>query len=888
MAKESRRKLLFIMVFLSLLLSYSAYASPIQSARAAEIATQEKGLAILNDVVGLDLTKYATEPKECPQSSYFGVVPQENLDYTLESNESKLKLLCTFTYGTLHIMYVRESEGSPLMTKSATSVLEMAKDFLSNYQTFSSNSFYGQLGSMLGKVDANKNLTTTSGNVKLEVTNSGDYKTFRWTYTFNGVGAACKCVALGYKNGFLKYFIDTWDLYKIGSTSVNLSEEEAIAIAMERAKTYSWKVGWGNNTFEVKDFKVTKAMMTQLVFCTSLYADRARSDNPLTLYPMWRIGVGLDKFYPGNVYGIYVDIWADTKEIRHVRAAFSTLDPQLIESQLFDESTVETLNDQSSASEAQLNSISITCIALTAFAVVVLGTAPVWLSRKKKSSRFYNLPKPHLFRIGAVLLCLLISSTMPLVLISTVNADEPNDRATIWGSTWGKESYTEEIWQQMVTANSIKNYFGYAGYTASSYQGSNTVKANILAQIEDSEQNYPRVAVVYFDHGVGDIYWEEYGGDDQWHYQVIDSDGVSVFDMDIHNKTALERPCFALINTCMSANITYRCPYGGGKNDYDNAVGMPYAWTHRKVKAYESPFYIGEHMSDDGYNQPDDGKFCYIGFPYGSASLSQWVDGDYPFTEYHTWLENFTRYALYNDYSVNTALDLASLDYFNSIFELTKLHRDFSAIWVGDPRSPMPGCTMVVYGNGKIHLYQPSLTVRAYDSDSNPLYPYVYIDGKYVGTTQVEFFRVSPGSHTLEVSVPEGYLFQKYTYNGHTDPNRITTISVTSDTTVTAHFVPIYHYVTTASVYLHNNQYYQFQVPFYIDGQEVGPTWYTYQVSEGYHTFAVPHVAYAWPTGAIVFQYWAVMGFPGPSDNPIGFTVQDDVFLGAVYKVIYL
>lgn len=73
---------------------------------------------------------------------------------------------------------------------------------------------------MLDKVDANKNLTITSGNVKLEVTNSGDYTTFSWIYTFNGVDAACKCIALGYKNGFLKHFIDTWNLYKIGNTSI--------------------------------------------------------------------------------------------------------------------------------------------------------------------------------------------------------------------------------------------------------------------------------------------------------------------------------------------------------------------------------------------------------------------------------------------------------------------------------------------------------------------------------------------------------------------------------------------------------------------------------------------------------------------------------------------
>jgi hypothetical protein len=44
------------------------------------------------------------------------------------------------------------------------------------------------------------------------------------------------------------------------------------------------------------------------------------------LYPMWRIGIALDKFYPGNVYGIYIDIWADTKEVRHIKEVFATLD----------------------------------------------------------------------------------------------------------------------------------------------------------------------------------------------------------------------------------------------------------------------------------------------------------------------------------------------------------------------------------------------------------------------------------------------------------------------------------------------------------------------------------------------------------------------------------
>ena len=200
-----------------------ALAALTPKVNAADMTLQQKGMTILSDAVGLDLTKYETLAKEYPQDSYFGVIPERNVEYHLESDESKLKLLCTFTDDDLHILHVLEREGSPHTTKTAINVLEMARDFLSSYQTYSGNTFYGELASMLDTVDANKNLTKTSRNVKLEVTTAGEYKTFEWSYTFNGVNAASKCVALGYKNGFLKHFIDTWNLYKIGSTTVNLS-----------------------------------------------------------------------------------------------------------------------------------------------------------------------------------------------------------------------------------------------------------------------------------------------------------------------------------------------------------------------------------------------------------------------------------------------------------------------------------------------------------------------------------------------------------------------------------------------------------------------------------------------------------------------------------------
>jgi hypothetical protein len=69
MAKELKRKLLFATIFLLILLNFSAYASLIPNAHATEATSQEKGLSILTNVVGLDLSKYAVTAKEYQQSA---------------------------------------------------------------------------------------------------------------------------------------------------------------------------------------------------------------------------------------------------------------------------------------------------------------------------------------------------------------------------------------------------------------------------------------------------------------------------------------------------------------------------------------------------------------------------------------------------------------------------------------------------------------------------------------------------------------------------------------------------------------------------------------------------------------------------------------------------
>ena len=716
MAKKT--KPIFTTVFLALLLLSSVCISLIPNTRAEEVILQDQKISRLNNVVGLDTTKYTTTTQNCPQDFYMDIIPQENILCYSESNTSKVKMLYTFANGNLRMIHVLESDGTQHLTGLANDYYESAENLLSNYQSYTGNTFYTEIKSMLNSVAVGKNSIVTSGNIKLEVVTTDKDTTFRWTYTINGIEAPTKTVALRYTDGFLKYFIDNWNLHKIGSTTINLSEKEAMNIAQERSKNFSWTVGSDNDAYEVKNFNVTQAMIWETIFCSDQYADEPRSQDPLTLYPMRQVWVSLDKFYPGNVYGIEVYIWADTGKIGHIQERFSTLLPEDAQIASLSESAIPS---NSQASKEQLNSQLTSQIALPTFAVIALGM--MILFRKK------HLPKQHTLKISGFLLCLLIASTL-LVSVATVSAD-PRRRATVWGSEstgMSGRKTTGEIAQQRATSQHISDYFKNDAYLSSNYQGSSSIKSDILDNIWYNERNYDRVAVLDFDHGVGRWDYPEDTGN--FHYMFEDNIGKPgeppnydhlVFDMDVADQT-IGKSFLVFINTCMSANLTYQSANGG------NIQGMPYAWTERTVHNRDTyqGFTTTSHISDDAYNRPDTGAFCYLGFSWGSAALDQTITAGYP--KYYLWIEDFFYYALSFEMTVNEALDHASNNRFGEDFDQCDLYDNdgFTAIWPMDTDGNGIwedtygyNSHLAVYGNGNIRLYEYFVHYPYYTSSSS-------------------------------------------------------------------------------------------------------------------------------------------------------------------------
>lgn len=117
-------------------------------------------------------------------------------------------------------------------------------------------------------------------------------------------------------------------------------------------------------------------------------------------------------------------------------------------------------------------------------------------------------------------------------------------------------------------------------------------------------------------------------------------------------------------------------------------------------------------MSSDGYSCPDSGSFAFMGFPYGSAALTQYIDPNYNYVNYSRWLEDFFWSGYSLDMSVNDALNYASQMDFNQNFGDTMLHNSFTAIWPfwnttsnSWYNATGPNSRLVLYGDGNIYLF---------------------------------------------------------------------------------------------------------------------------------------------------------------------------------------
>ena len=266
----------------------------------------DRARAFLTDVIQLDITKYHAElvSNTLEFRPDLGGITEEILKYSLLSYESRLDVFLRFRNQTLSRYYIQVLEGIPYYSQpQPDNLLDITSGILNRYKTYTEASYLNEMESMLNNVDELTGLEKTVGNMKLEATIEGNNKEIRWVYTVDGIDFPTKGLIFKFEGDFLKEITDGWLLYQIGSTELNVSEEEAKAIAVEYAKTISWTSG----TQEVTNLTILEDPVEARFW--------PHPREALELIPYWYVVVRLDRVYPGNIDRIGIGIWGDTGEI---------------------------------------------------------------------------------------------------------------------------------------------------------------------------------------------------------------------------------------------------------------------------------------------------------------------------------------------------------------------------------------------------------------------------------------------------------------------------------------------------------------------------------------------------------------------------------------------
>jgi N-acetylneuraminic acid mutarotase len=254
-------------------------------------------LAFLQDVVFLDLTRYDVQLLGLMARNYDGYI-QESGKYTLESAESTIDVLFKFRNQVLSWVLLR-AEGSLLYVQPpSTNVLVMVDAFLQRYQEFSGDSDAATVRAILSDFDEIQNITTTVDNIIIKISSDPASTSVSWNYKYYGLEYPVG-VSFHFENGVFYTFRDDRMFYSVGDPTLNVSEEEAIGVALEHAEALALNASdheW--TSFDIRE----EAITTEL--------DVATRESHV-YFPYWSVTLPQYNPYVGYIGRITVTVWAD-------------------------------------------------------------------------------------------------------------------------------------------------------------------------------------------------------------------------------------------------------------------------------------------------------------------------------------------------------------------------------------------------------------------------------------------------------------------------------------------------------------------------------------------------------------------------------------------------
>ena len=281
----------------------------------------DKAMNIINEVIQIDVSKYqATLENNGPAAQVradLGGVVEEVFKYTLANSQSSFELTLRFRDGHFSMFQLTQQEGAPNFPPIYTQIqpidpLQTTKALIQRYKSVMNDTYLDEASRLLATATNSEN-DQTLGNTKLQISQFGINGGSRLVYTENGTDFDWKSLSIKIENHIVTQFNDDWFLYKVGSTQVNISRDQAILAVKNALKNFSWNAsGIQVNNFQVVDNPVNVMLQSQI-----------KETGTLVLYPYWYVTLYLDKTYPGGVSRIAAGVWADTGKVENMQALAS-------------------------------------------------------------------------------------------------------------------------------------------------------------------------------------------------------------------------------------------------------------------------------------------------------------------------------------------------------------------------------------------------------------------------------------------------------------------------------------------------------------------------------------------------------------------------------------
>jgi hypothetical protein len=265
-------------------------------------SNSHEGLAseFLRDVAGFNMDSYSIASfyettARMPDSQHYLTVMNAEITGNNTQFEAHIDLIDgrMWTYDLSGNFSAGELNDSELLIA--------ANNHLNAYQTFSEASFCSGLIELLSTAIQTQTSTVENENFSLRISNSGGAVTVDYSRKVNGYTLPGDCFAIHVsKNGLLGSLLDN-TMYCIATTVINVTRDEAIALAMPNATATANKFG--------QTIAVTNAT---LVYVRDLWSVRG---DDFAMYPEWSISFTFDKGNNESVSEYDVSIWADNGQV---------------------------------------------------------------------------------------------------------------------------------------------------------------------------------------------------------------------------------------------------------------------------------------------------------------------------------------------------------------------------------------------------------------------------------------------------------------------------------------------------------------------------------------------------------------------------------------------